>query len=149
MDPKEFTKNLIEGVLVENHTLKASKVEQGRFIEEENITVTLDGQRVMFIKVFYGRQPYYKEWAELFSIKGTFFSTPVEDVLYKLLSNHFRRVFIEYYTDKETLNELKKGLPVEETRMGKKLRAVGYKHFRDWYYPEGWMEGTYKIQAEF
>ncbi|RME10810.1 MAG: DUF1122 domain-containing protein, partial [Aquificota bacterium] len=21
-------------------------------------------------------------------------------------------------------------------------------YFRDWYYPEGWMEGGYKLQAE-
>ena len=49
---------------------------------------------------------------------------------------------------KQTLEELKSGKPAEETRLGSKLKALGYKYFRDWYYPVGWMEGGYMLQAE-
>ncbi len=55
---------------------------------------------------------------------------------------------MEYYEDRQTLRELKEGKPPEETRLGKKLKALGYRYLRDWYYPEGWMEGGYKLQAE-
>lgn len=124
------------------------KVEFGRFVEEENITLAKDGKRLMYIKAFYGRKPYWKEWVELFHIDPSFFGSNFEDKLYQIISKYFRRVFVEYYEDKQTLEELKSGKPAEETRLGSKLKALGYKYFRDWYYPEGWMEGGYKLQAE-
>ena len=124
------------------------KVEVGRFVEEENITLAKDGKRLMYIKAFYGRKPYWKEWVELFHIDPSFFGSNFEDKLYQITSKYFRRVFVEYYEDKQTLEELKSGKPAEETRLGSKLKALGYKYFRDWYYPEGWMEGGYKLQAE-
>lgn len=124
------------------------KVEVGRFVEEENITLAKDGKRLMYIKAFYGRKPYWKEWLELFHIDPSFFGSNFEDKLYQIISKYFRRVFVEYYEDKQTLEELKSGKPAEETRLGSKLKALGYKYFRDWYYPEGWMEGGYKLQAE-
>jgi len=124
------------------------KVEVGRFVEEENITLAKDGKRLMYIKAFYGRKPYWKEWVELFHIDPSFFGSNFEDKLYQIVSKYFRRVFVEYYEDKQTLEELKSGKPAEETRLGSKLKALGYKYFRDWYYPEGWMEGGYKLQAE-
>lgn len=124
------------------------KVEVGRFVEEENITLAKDGKRLMYIKAFYGRKPYWKEWVELFHIDPSFFGSNFEDKLYQIISKYFRRVFVEYYEDKQTLEELKSGKPAEETRLGSKLKALGYTYFRDWYYPEGWMEGGYKLQAE-
>lgn len=124
------------------------KVEVGRFVEEENITLAKDGKRLMYIKAFYGRKPYWKEWVELFHIDPSFFGSNFEDKLYQIISKYFRRVFVEYYEDKQTLEELKSGKPAEETRLGSRLKALGYKYFRDWYYPEGWMEGGYKLQAE-
>ncbi len=123
-------------------------MERGRFAEEENITLALGGRRIMFIKAFYGRKPHYKEWVELFSIEEDFFRSPFEDALYELISEHFRRVFIEYYTDEQTLRELRSCFPTGETRLGRKLKALGYRYLKDWYYPEGWMEGGYKLQAE-
>lgn len=124
------------------------KVEVGRFVEEENITLAKDGKRLMYIKAFYGRKPYWKEWVELFHIDPSFFGSNFEDKLYQIISKYFRRVFVEYYEDKQTLEELKAGKPPEETRLGSKLKALGYTYLRDWYYPEGWMEGGYKLQAE-
>ncbi|MFN4319229.1 MAG: DUF1122 family protein [Aquificaceae bacterium] len=111
-------------------------------------TKAKDGKKIMYIKAFYGRKPYWKEWVELFHIDPTFFGSYLEDKLYEIISKYFRRVFVEYYEDKITLKELKWGKPPEETRLGSKLKALGYSYFRDWYYPEGWMEGGYKLQAE-
>ena len=124
------------------------RVETGRFIEEENIILGIHGKKILYIKAFYGRRPYWKEWVELFHIQPEFFESKLEDALYKILSKYFRRVFVEYYEDKKTLLELKAGKNPEETRLGSKLKNLGYLHFRDWYYPEGWLEGGYKLQAE-
>lgn len=124
------------------------KVEGGRFAEEENITLGKDGKRILFIKAFYGRKPYWKEWVEVFHIEPEFFTSSYEDELYRILAKHFRRVFIEYYEDQQTISELKSGKDPQDTRLGSKLKALGYRYFRDWYYPEGWMEGGYKLQAE-
>ncbi len=124
------------------------KVEEGRFVEEENITIGKYGKRLLFIKAFYGRKPYWKEWVELFHISPEFFGSPFEDDLYGILAKHFRRIFVEYYEDAHTLRELKEGREPQNTRLGSKLKALGYRFFRDWYYPEGWMEGGYKLQAE-
>ncbi|MCS7214518.1 MAG: DUF1122 family protein, partial [Candidatus Calescibacterium sp.] len=63
---KEFLKDL-------SSVFEVSKVERGRFLEEENITIERGGKRVMFIKAFYGRKPYWKEWVELFHIEPWFF----------------------------------------------------------------------------
>jgi hypothetical protein len=124
------------------------KAETGRFAEEENLVIGLEGKPLLYIKAFYGRRPYWKEWAELFHIEPEFFGSEWEDRLYELISKHFRRVFVEYYEDPETLRQLKQGVAPEETRLGSKLKALGYRYFRDWYYPEGWLEGGYKLQAE-
>ncbi len=124
------------------------RIEGGRFLEEENIVIRWKGKRLLYMKAFYGRKPYWKEWIELFHIDPDFFDSPLEDSLYEIISRYFRRVFVEYYDDRRTLEELKAGMPPEETRLGSKLKRLGYRYFRDWYYPEGWMEGGYKLQAE-
>ncbi|MCX8060060.1 MAG: DUF1122 family protein, partial [Aquificaceae bacterium] len=107
-----------------------------------------EGKRLLFIKAFYGRKPHWKEWVELFHVEPHFFGSQEEDELLRIVSRHFRRVFVEYYEDSQTLEELRRGVPPQETRLGSKLRALGYRYFRDWYYPEGWLEGGYKLQAE-
>ncbi|MCS7262793.1 MAG: DUF1122 family protein [Aquificaceae bacterium] len=127
---------------------QVQKVEQGRFLEEENIILHKEGKRLLFIKAFYGRKPHWKEWVELFHVEPHFFGSQEEDELLRIVSRHFRRVFVEYYEDSQTLEELRRGVPPQETRLGSKLRALGYRYFRDWYYPEGWLEGGYKLQAE-
>lgn len=124
------------------------RVERGRFVEEENIELGKEGRSLLFIKAFYGRKPHWKEWAELFHIEAGFFGSPQEDELYRILVKYFRRVFVEYYEDAQTMLELKSGREPQDTRLGSKLKALGYRYFRDWYYPEGWMEGGYKLQAE-
>lgn len=127
---------------------KLHKVEVGRFVEEENIVLEFCGKKILYLKAFYGRKPYWKEWVELFHIQPEFFESELEDKIYSIVSKYFRRIFVEYYEDKKTLFELKMGKLPEETRLGSKLKKLGYSYLRDWYYPEGWMEGGYKLQGE-
>ncbi|WP_448587481.1 DUF1122 family protein [Thermocrinis sp.] len=145
---KEIKKRLSEGIELPRGKLVLSQVSRGRFAEEENYTISLEDRRILFAKAFYGRKPYYKEWIELFHIEEEFFSSAIEDTLLELFSKCYRRIFVEYYQDRQTLMELKAGVPPDRTRLGAKLKSLGYTFFRDWYYPEGWMEGGYKLQAE-
>lgn len=72
---EELKRKLLEGIDLRQGRLHLAKVSQGRFLEEENYTIHLNRERLLFAKVFYGRKPYYKEWVELFNIENSFFGT--------------------------------------------------------------------------
>jgi len=47
----------------------------------------------------------------------------------------------------DTEKGLKRSFPPATTPLGNHLWAVGLRWFKDWYFPEGWMEGGMKLQA--
>ena len=51
------------------------------------------------------------------------------------------------YGDDETERGLKRRFPPAVTPLGKALFDAGCTWFKDWYYPEGWMEGGMKLQG--
>lgn len=51
------------------------------------------------------------------------------------------------YGDDETERGLKRRFPPVVTPLGKALLDAGCTWFKDWYYPEGWMEGGLKLQG--
>jgi hypothetical protein len=51
------------------------------------------------------------------------------------------------YGDDETERGLKRRFPPAVTPLGKALLDAGCTWFKDWYYPEGWMEGGMKLQG--
>jgi len=164
MNLRGFIEKLKSGISVEDYTIKATRIRQGRFIEEYNLNISLfskkDSSRLMFVKVFLGRQPYYNPWIELFSInnelvlgnkKLNFYNSILEDEILKLISMFLpngSHIFIEYITDEETRRELTRGIPPHLTRLGFKLFNLGFTWFKDWYFPEGQNEGGPKLQAE-
>ncbi|WP_461830119.1 DUF1122 family protein [Aquifex sp.] len=151
---KEFLNTFERGLDTPYGVIKLDRLKQGRFIEEFNLDLSLEGESLLTMKVFLGRKPYYGEWVEVFGIKPelkgkySFFGSPVEEAILNSLSPYFSKVFIEYFEDKETARELQKGVPPALSRMGYELLKRGYTYFRDWYIPEGLMEGGHKIQAE-
>ncbi|MGQ9535605.1 MAG: DUF1122 family protein [Actinomycetota bacterium] len=48
---------------------------------------------------------------------------------------------------RETENGLKRDFPPMVTPLGHYLWKAGFRWFKDWYFPEGWMEGAMKLQA--
>ncbi|MEJ5186810.1 MAG: DUF1122 family protein [Candidatus Geothermincolales bacterium] len=48
---------------------------------------------------------------------------------------------------RETERGLKLGFPPFLTPLGKVLWECGFRWFKDWYFPEGWLEGSMKLQA--
>ncbi|MEM4624187.1 MAG: DUF1122 family protein [Thermosphaera sp.] len=136
----------------------------GRFIEEDNYEVILTykgiSKRLLVMKIFHGRPPYYRRWIEVFAINASlrwsdfefrFVNSEYEDRLLECLSSILgpgEWLYIEYLYDEETMRELERGSPPEQTRLGSKLIRMGFTWFKNWYYPEGFMEGGPKLQAE-
>lgn len=135
------------------------RVWPGRFPEEYNIEARVESggcsEPLFHVKVFTGRPPYYKPWVEVHSILssacGIPFGGAVEDAVLDLVSSYVgpgERVFVEYEWDPSTIQELEAGIPPALSRLGYKLLLRGFTWFKDWYYPEGFMEGGRKLQAE-
>uniref|UniRef100_A0A7J3Z7Y2 DUF1122 domain-containing protein n=1 Tax=Ignisphaera aggregans TaxID=334771 RepID=A0A7J3Z7Y2_9CREN len=137
---------------------------RGRFPEEKSIEIYIGYRnlwhRLLVIKVFEGRLPFYRKWVEVFSIMATasfddvtfkFAGSDLEKNLIKCLSNLIdagERLFIEYLYDRETWKALELSVPPHLTRLGFMLLENGFTWFKDWYYPEGFMEGNPKLQVE-
>jgi hypothetical protein len=137
---------------------------RGRFPEEKSVEIYLGyrntWRRLLVVKVFEGRPPFYRKWVEVFSIAPTlsfdevafkFAGSDLEKDLIKCLSSLIgagERLFIEYLYDIETWRALELGVPPHLTRLGFMLLENGFTWFKDWYYPEGFMEGSPKLQVE-
>ncbi len=145
---RSFLKRLEEGIETPQGLILLKKKTPGRFREEFNLEIALGNEHLLYIKVFQGRGNIYKDWIEVFGINPGFFGTPVEDTLIETLGELTGRLFIEYFEDRETTEELSKGVPPALSRLGFLLLNRGYTYFRDWYIPEGLMEGGHKLQAE-
>jgi len=153
-----------KGLRINSYIVKVTRVSRGRFREERNLVLNLflDNcvAELLHMKIFFGRPPYYKPWIEVFNInpliilgeeKIGYFDSTIEDALLDYLSAVIEpgdRLFIEYYRDHETLAALERGVPITATRLGYKLLKRGFTWFKDWYFPEGFMEGNPKLQAE-
>ena len=57
-------------------------------------------------------------------------------------------MYIEYLTDEETRVQLQRGYPLFLSRLGYIMLNVGFTCFKDWYYPEGWLEGGPKLECQ-
>lgn len=160
----DATVELAKGLAIDDFTVYAKKVTAGRFIEEANLEIYIrrgsDEAFLLMAKIFFGRKPHYSPWVELFSINNRpelekdilfYFDSAYEDHLLGFFSRFLDpagRIFIEYYADIETANGLRSGFPPAITRLGFKLFERGFTWFKDWYFPEGLMEGGQKLQGE-
>ncbi|NPA32400.1 MAG: DUF1122 domain-containing protein [Aquificae bacterium] len=149
---KEFeslVRKLKEGIRSRRGELKLEKLKRGRFAEEFNLHLRLSGRPLLVVKAFLGRRPHWRPWAEVMCVAdGDFWSSEEERKIYDLLSEVFETLFVEYYNDKATARELSRGVPPALSRLGYELLRRGYTYFRDWYIPEGLMEGGHKLQAQ-
>jgi len=126
---------------------------RGRFKEEFNYIVNLNGERLCLMKVFKGRG-YYRPWIELYNFTGLWGRLRDDEYLLKKFLRFFsclledgESLYIEYFHDPKLTEELERGAEVEDTFIGRILKEVGFNRFRDWYIPEGFMEGGQKIEA--
>ncbi|MGQ9723623.1 MAG: DUF1122 family protein [Candidatus Jordarchaeum sp.] len=161
---KEVVEALANGIVINGFIVYSKKISKGRFREEVNLDVYLKRDehedRLIDIKVFYGRPPYHTAWVEFYDIKKNvnlgreiveYFNSFLEDKLLLLFSqalNEGESIFVEYYDDEETRRQLGAGLPPPVSRLGYKLFGLGFTWFKDWYFAEGFWEGGIKLQGE-
>ncbi len=155
---------LVEGLSINSYKLFAERSPKARYAEEVNLKVFLRHGRkeapLLLLKAFKGRKPFYRQWAEFYGVNSQiglgritidYFGSIFEDALLRLFFKYLEpggRIFVEYYEDAETANELESGFPPPVTRLGYKLFEIGFTWFKDWYFPEGFMEGGQKLQGE-
>lgn len=161
----EVIESLVEkGIQADSYQITALRVSQGRVREELNVDLAISlntaKELLLSLKVFKGRYPYYKPWIEVFNMKPEiriglntlyYFDSNVEDVVLSMVASALEpgeRVFVEYFRDSETMKALMENVPPPATRLGFKLFKLGFTWFKDWYFPEGFMEGGPKLQAE-
>ncbi|MGC8573266.1 MAG: DUF1122 family protein [Caldisphaera sp.] len=161
---KDFINKLKEGFKIEDYEIRSGKISNGRFKEEKNLLLIFKYNKeeisLLKMKIFLGRPPYYKPWVEVFDIPNKikveglyidFYDSKMESKILEFLSENLEpgdKLFVEYTNDEKTLKELSLGIIPVLTRLGFKLFNLGFFWLKDWYYPEGFMEGGPKIQAE-
>ncbi len=160
---KSTIKSLKEGFKIEDYFVYTKKEIPGRFDEEINVDIYLKRGKIelklLVAKIFFGRG-YYKPWVELFGISSElnftnrqfqYFDSIVEDKILSLISEGLdpgENIYVEYEQDQETLYIQQYGIAMPISRLGYKLLKKGFTWFKDWYFPEGYMEGGRKLQGE-
>ena len=152
------------GVTLNSLRIFAEILPRARFREEVNLDLYIRDQEknnhLMYVKLFKGRPPHYKPWIELFDIQPeikmkskivSYFNSLIEQGILTFFSEALlpgQNLFVEYYRDTETLYQLQRDIPFPATRLGFKLYNLGFYWSKDWYFPEGFMEGEQKLQVE-
>ena len=150
IDPERIAEE-IRRALQEYHNITPTiKIQRMKIKGIKKIEIIINGQHTLTILAFQGRPPHYRPWIEFTNINPRQYPQ-IEDTILDIIAQNTppaTPLYIEYLWDKTTLKELETGTHPALTRLGAKLLIRGYTWFKDWYYPEGWLEGTQKLQAE-
>jgi hypothetical protein len=160
----ERVHELTQGITIGNMAVSTSNVYKARYQEEMNFDLQIQTedvvQHLLSVSLFRGRPPYYHAWVELYDINSSIKQHGYELKYYgswleKELIAYFARIlekgdriFVEYHGDKETRRLLMDGTPPALTRLGFLMLLNDLTWFKDWYFPEGFMEGGQKLQGE-
>ncbi len=137
----------LDGTPTSRGPLRLVDVRPGRFPEERDATVEIDSQTVIRLKHFAGRRSAgVPPWIEAGVVRDDEpFMRELVAALAGLLPPGGRLMVL--YGDDETERGLKRRFPPVATPIGRALFDAGCTWFKDWYYPEGWMEGEFKLQG--
>ncbi len=155
---------LVKGFEISEGRVYAGAVQKGRLDEQNDMVLSFQSQgdecRLMHASMFFGRSDIFKPWVELYNIQNpvtinnTDFALFDSDLEYRLIRLFLQatapggKLFAEYENDPETAQALKLDIPAPVSRMGNIMFQNGATWFKDWYYPEGFMEGGRKLQGE-
>lgn len=139
----------LDGLPTSRGRLRLVSLGPGRFPEEQDAVLCAgtDDRPVVYVKHFAGRPAaFVRPWIEAHLDRGDErFLGELVGALTALLppGSHV----MVGYGDDETERGLKRRFPPAATPVGQALFAAGCAWFKDWYYPEGWLEGTFKLQG--
>ena len=153
----------LDGLRLGDHRLFLERLGRGGIRETLRLRLVIRNsgeETILYLLVFLGRGELYKAWIEVFGARhqlrlgkgslvfpGSELEARVLDAVSASLGPG-ERLFIEYLYDEETMRALELGVPAPATRLGYELFTRGFHWFKDWYFPEGFMEGGPKLQAE-
>lgn len=141
---------LVNGIQVGGIYIKGI-ADRGRFSEEYNVDLySGTGVKLLTLKVFLGRGRYYGPWVEVFNVNESVWGA-IDEWLIRQVASYLSPgsvIYVEYLTDRETAVQLQRGYPPALTRLGYLMLKVGFTWFKDWYYPEGWLEGGPKLEGQ-
>jgi hypothetical protein len=140
----------LEGKKTSRGRLRVGEARRGRFPEELDAVVLVgdDERPAIRLKYFGGRRsagvlPWIE--ASLTRDGNEGYRAELVGALASLLPPGGYLMIA--YGDDETERGLKRRFPPAVTPLGKALLEAGCTWFKDWYYPEGWMEGGMKLQG--
>lgn len=160
----------IQGRSLDGLSLFVADFKRGRTERESyfNIFIERDGERSLKPVVqglfFVGRGEYIKPWVEYrldprvefaggeeMDLEEEGLSSGLITILAELIPAGGSMMMI-YGAEPHPLNRdtelgLKRGFPPSVTPLGYYLWNSGFRWYKDWYFPEGWMEGGMKLQA--
>jgi hypothetical protein len=129
--------------------LGLAELRRGRFPEERDALVVVgdDAAPAVRLKHFAGRASAgVPPWIEAaLAQDDEALAGELIAALGELLPPGGRLMII--YGEDETERGLKRGVPPAATPIGRALLAAGCTWFKDWYYPEGGLEGELKLQG--
>jgi hypothetical protein len=137
----------LEGKQTSRGPLRLSHVKRGRFPEERDAVVEAGEEPVIRLKHFSGRRSAgVPPWIEAGVVRDDEdYLRELVRVLAELLPPGGRLMVL--YGDDETERGLKRRFPPVVTPIGAALVDAGATWFKDWYFPEGWLEGQFKLQG--
>lgn len=156
---------LSKGISIENGVLFRKDILPGRTSHEMSTRICFkkDRRAVELIDVlfFSGHTPWYHPWIEMlypYNFKPidrffrlSYFDSAIEHTLIALFCDCLPpagKIFVPYELDDETRVGLMMGVPIMLSRLGVLLLKHGCTWFKDWYFPEGGLEGGIKLQGE-
>lgn len=153
----------VKGFAYNGLRVYAVKPSKGKFAEEQNFEVRVArgkyNAHLLYVKAFHGRPPDYGPWAEVYGIsprvsvggrRVSYMGSAMEKKVISLFCSSMKDgvIFVCYDDDDETMQALRLSVPPAATRLGCVMLSCGCCWFKDWYFPEGFMEGGMKLQGE-
>ncbi len=168
--PSEVLERILGGGRVGGYTMTLSGLKTGRTGRESYFNLFLarggEASRKPVVQglFFAGRGEYIRAWLEFRYDPRVVFGEDMESdleeegltgalfsALGELIPPGGSMMAIygaeEHPLFRETEMGLKRGFPPPATPLGRYLWDVGLRWFKDWYFPEGWLEGSMKLQA--
>ena len=168
--PADILKKTWQDREIDGYSLAVSDFKRGRTDRESYFNLFLNrGGRLSAKPVvqglfFMGRGDYIKPWLEFRYMPRVelgegeevdLVNTGLTDRLFSVLAELIPpggSMMVIYGAEphpllKDTEKGLKRNFPPAVTPLGHHLWRAGFRWYKDWYFPEGWMEGGMKLQA--
>jgi hypothetical protein len=168
--PAELFEATLAGAELDGYTLEPKDFKQGRTDRECYFNLFLSRQGVLSTGpivqglFFTGRGDYIKAWIEFrYNPSAAFAGGTAVDLEESKLTARLFSLLGElippggsmmaiygaeaHAISADTEKGLKRSFPPAATPLGYYLWKTGMRWYKDWYFPEGWMEGGMKLQA--